>query len=110
MAVQDLNIDPVSSGRPFEVEWILDGTRYWFEFFYNARAAFWTMHVNDAGKTRLISGVRCVVGLPLLRLCTNAQRPLGKLILIDTSGTDTDPGPNDLGERCRMTYIPVDDL
>lgn len=87
----------------FEAE--LDGTNYQLEFRWNDRAAAWFLEVRDSSGTPLLSGRRVCLNSFTLRRFRGLGLPPGELLCYDTSGTNTDPGLNDLGGRVRLLYF-----
>ena len=105
MAVFEIPI-PVSTGIAFKFRADLEGVLFLFEFRYNTRGQYWMLGLSDAGGEPIVNGVRCVIDYSLLAHCSSEIQPLGQLRLVDTSQTSTDPGPYDLGDRVRLTYVP----
>jgi len=86
----------------------LAGGEYTIETRYNVRSASWTFDV-----TRDIDGVRLVSGVPLLlgqELLSSYALKIGGMIASDLSNTETDAGPDDLGERLIVVYVTEQEL
>lgn len=97
---------PLQPGLPhYTIQAELDGTTFTFEFRWNARAAAWFMHLQDAEGVHLVSGVRVVVNWPLVSRYKGEELPAGTLMAIDTSGELEDPGLTDLGARVQLVYL-----
>ncbi len=83
----------------------LEGRTYTFELRWNDRDGSWYLSVQDANENALASGVKVVVGKPLLVRFASDDMPPGLLIADDTSGGNTDPGFDDLGRRVTLHYF-----
>jgi hypothetical protein len=93
--------DNISS---FTVRVLLTGVEFILSFQYNQRDSSWWLSLYDALREPIIEGVKCVVGLPLLRNTVDARRPAGELVFLDLTKKDLDPGLLDLGERIALIY------
>lgn len=93
----------------------LDGTDYELTWTWNPLAEGWFLDVAQADGTRLLAGVRLVVGTHLLNahLHTIPELPQGTLTVLTTTvgGDDADPGQFDFAEggRCQLVYVPFDE-
>lgn len=97
---------PVRNDAPhFDFFTNLDGERYGFEFKWNEREERWYMSVLDSSGTDLLSGRKVVVGLSLIGRFSSSALPPGRIMAVDTQGTDTAPGLNDLGQRVQVLYF-----
>jgi len=77
--------------------------KYLLEARWNERGAVWTFDVvRDADQVRLLAGVPILLGQDLL---APYALGIGGLIAADQSQTDTDAGPEDLGERVVLFYL-----
>lgn len=86
----------------------LDGSTYSFRFRWNERLSAWFMDLSDVAGVALASGVRVVVGFPLVvRSRYNTAMPPGSLWASDTSSQDIDPGISDLGNRVQILYYSI---
>jgi hypothetical protein len=95
---------PVSDGTDFDRTIFLDGVKFVIQFRFNVRLNMWVFNLLSAGYVPIVQGCGAVVKYPLLLRATSELRPVGQLYLIDTSGKDEDPGPNDLGARVQLVY------
>jgi hypothetical protein len=105
MAVSD---DPITP-----TEHVLDGRRYLFERTWVDRAETWFLDIRDAEGTILLQGIAIRVGQNLLAPHVGDDLPgegRGALVALDTAGTGTDPGRDDLGTRVKLIYGPVAQL
>ncbi len=94
----------------------LDGRDYIFRFLFNQREGTWFFSLADEEDAPIVEGVKVIVQLPLLRLVTDARRPPGILLALDTQAPETDfsaaqkttardPGLFELGERVLLLYF-----
>jgi hypothetical protein len=88
----------------------LDGVTFRFEFRWNDRASAWFMSLRDVNGNDLVVGRRVVVGFPLLTRFSDPRLPKGDLNAVDTTGTGTEPGINDLGGRVKLIYMTADEI
>lgn len=88
----------------------LDGVTFKISMEWNDRDDGWYMSIADVDGVPLLSGRRVVLGVPLISLYRDSRLPAGTFVAIDTTGTDTEPGFGDLGERVKLLYIPKADL
>lgn len=104
-----LDLLPVTNGLPFEYDFTLSNVIYYLKFRYNQRlgkpTGGWRMDVKDPAKSPIALGVLLVLKYPLLSRCSDPRKPPGHLVLIDESGQNEPPGPNDLGDRCKLYYV-----
>lgn len=82
----------------------LDSAVFLMSFRFNAREGFWYLDIDDVDGVPVRSGIKLVVSIPLLRLVTAATRPLGEMVVIDTTSTDAEAGLGDLGADSLLTY------
>lgn len=100
-----LQLPVVADDSHFRLSVELDGRRWGFEFRWNHRAEQWVMAVLDGDGNRVVSGIRVVLFFDLLdRFRAYATLPPGRLIAMDTSGQNLDPGLADLGRRVVLVY------
>lgn len=92
----------------FEIE--LDKVDFHFDFEWNDRASHWYFSISDRDHVLLLASRRIVVGFPLINRFRDPRLPAGMLDAIDTSGTDTDPGFADLGDRVQLLYTEAADI
>jgi hypothetical protein len=71
---------------------------------------------NTEGKGASAESAAVVLGNTALRVCwplyayRTGRRPPGCLVLMDTTGGGIDPGPDDLGGRCKRIYFRAEAL
>jgi hypothetical protein len=75
----------------------------------NSRDGLWYLSLEtEAGRPlKGATGIRLVVGWDTLRLCSDTERPVGKLIVIGP--LDRDPGLYDLGASHVLQYVTFDE-
>lgn len=83
---------------------VLDGETFVLEFHYNARADRWTTHWFDVDNVAIRHGVRLVVLEDLLRRVALETKPAGSVDVVDTTGADTEPDSQTLGEESQLRY------
>lgn len=88
----------------------LEGDTFTLDFQYNSREGAWYFDLLDADATPIRSGIRVVVGVPLLRLIHGAGKPAGEMMATDQSGEDQEAGAEDLGDRVLLTYLEATDV
>lgn len=94
----------------FEATATLDGTTYTLRFQWSESESSWYVRVmDDVALTIKMADVRVGADWPLY-LSRTARTPPGLLVVVDTAGRKQDPGLADLGARCRLYYLPKDEL
>lgn len=91
----------------------LDGVAYVFTFKWNVRASAWFLSLSLADGTALVSGIKVTVGLVMFKWWADRSNSFaGAIYVMDSSGTDVDPGRYDLAPdgRCTMYYLEEVDL
>jgi hypothetical protein len=87
----------------FSIE--LDGALYRFDFRWNERAYSWFCSLFDSEDSPIRQGMRVRPGLPLLMYVSDARKPPGLLLPVDTTGKNTPPGLTELGTRVLIYYF-----
>jgi hypothetical protein len=86
----------------------LGDDKYVFDARWNERGQVWTADITrDADQVQLIAGVPLLAGQDLL---APYALGIGGLVVADLSLKDTDPGPDDFGERVIVAWLSNDDL
>lgn len=90
----------------------LDGTDYRLSFAYNTRDDHWYLSVELTDGTELASGIPIVADTPLLgRWSYKDDIPSGGFLMaVDTTGESADPVKDDLGDRLRLMWVPLEDI
>lgn len=87
----------------YTMEIDLDGAEYTLGFRWNFRDSFWYLSISNADGP-IVSGVKITVGTDLLANVPHEDAPPGELVATDTSGADSEPAINELGDRVRLIY------
>lgn len=88
----------------------LEGTNYTLTFTFNDRMGKWFLNLGDSKNTTIISQVPIIASWPLFDRFIADAVPPGTLFAFDSSGTSTDPGRFDLGDRVRLIYAELGSL
>lgn len=86
----------------FQVD--LDGTTFDALFLYNSRSGFWYMSILDPEGNPIRSGIKIVLGFPLLFRIATDGRPLGEMMAVDNENSGIEAGLEDLGSRVILLY------
>lgn len=103
-----LPVEPGLARYTFQCE--LDRVSFNFALEWTDRDSGWYMSIRDVVGAPLLSGRRVVLNYPLINLYREAGLPLGSIMALDSTGTDTEPGYADLGDRVYLAYIPFSEL
>lgn len=88
----------------------LDDVLFGFVLLYRERQDRWYMSIYDSDGEPLLLGKKLSVDTPLLEAYEIPGLPPGEIALWDTSGAEVECGFADLGVRCELIYIEVDEL
>lgn len=100
-----------SSSRPTVRQRVkLDGRDYLLDFSWNGRESRWYVTVLDADGVLICGSRKVVVGGRIANRTADPRAPLGVLCAVDVSGSDIDPGIDDLGERVVLGYFDAADI
>ncbi len=94
----------------YSFECDLDDVTFQFVFEWNDRDSGWYMSIADVNGVALLSGRRVVLGYPLTNIYTDRRLPAGTLVAVDTTGSDEEPGLQDLGDRVILMYVEAAEL
>ena len=83
----------------------LDGVTYILYFKWNDRMSKWTLTLQDAGGTDLVTNIPLVANWPLFDRFKVTGLPPGSLFAYDSTLKNIDPGRYDLGDRVRLFYL-----
>lgn len=103
-----LPVEPGLARYNFQCD--LDNVSFKFSFEWNDRDSGWYMSIADVNGVALLSGRRVVLNYPLINLYRDSNLPLGSITAFDSTGTDTEPGYSDLGDRVYLAYTPFSEL
>jgi len=96
---------PFFNFTQFTQEIALDGIPYIFTFTWNSRGEFWTIGISDKEQNTLISGIKLVLGLELLRKFPDKSLPPGRLFVFDVTGNELPIAYDDFVDgRCDLIY------
>ncbi|MCP4570118.1 MAG: hypothetical protein GY841_21260 [FCB group bacterium] len=92
----------------------LDNVTFILDFQWSDRAGFWYMDLLDANEDLIKAGIKIVVNQQLIWRISDARRPAGEIVAIDTRETDVipaqDPGLGDLGTNIELIYMDSDEI
>lgn len=88
----------------------LDGATFGLELQWNFREEAWFLSLADGEGDAIASGLKLVVGFPLITRCKDSRMPGGFFQAQDTAGGDQDPGFSDLGSRVKLYYFSAGEL
>lgn len=90
----------------------LDRQLYRLRLMWNARVDHWmlSLYLPDADETPLAQGRMVINGVDLLRGCTAAGRPPGRLVATPLDDTNEHAGLTGLGSRVGLYYFEEADL
>jgi hypothetical protein len=97
-------IIPITTDQNQIIPVTLEGVSYELQLLYNLRSDSWSLNVFNASGDLLAGSIKAVVNFPLLKYFTDLELPTGDLYFWDQSGSNTDPGRNDLGTRVLLVY------
>lgn len=101
---------PTSSDPDYEQVTTLDGTTYRLRFIWNQRSEFWTLNLYDVEGDPIVTGIKIVNDIDLLKRQTKDTIPPGAIVAIDTNDTGVPPGLEDLGSRILLVYYEESEL
>lgn len=88
-----------------------DGALYEFTFDWSGRASTWSFEIRDASNTLLLAGEALRLGTLRLSAFGKASGlPPGDLLLVDLTGTHTEPTLNSLGVDHALLYYTSGEL
>ena len=90
----------------------INGTEYRLRFSHNTRDDHWYLSIELTDGTELASGIPIVTDTPLLaRWAWDSRLPQdGYLMAVDTTGESADPVKDDLGDRIKLLWVPLEDI
>lgn len=81
----------------------IEATNFVLDVYYNERDSAWYFDLLDSEESPIISGVKVVLGTPLLRT-VDERAPGGVWIAHDTTNSGVEAGLDDLGGRVVVEY------
>jgi hypothetical protein len=89
----------------------IEGTEYRMVFSYNTRDEYWYLSIELTDGTPLVSGRPLVADTPLLNRWVNDELPEdGFLMAVDSTGDGEEAVKEDLGDRIRLVWVPLEDI
>lgn len=88
----------------------LNGSQYILDVRWNGRDGAWYLDILEQDETPIVNGVKIVLGCYLARRCSHPLFREGVLVAIDTAGTRTDAGIDDLGTRVVVRYFTIEEV
>lgn len=98
----EIPVDSTVGHQTFEVE--LSGASYRIELRWNNRAQAWFISLYSGTGKPLLLGRRLVVNTNILRRHRTPEFPPGDLVAVDTTGSNADPGADEIGKRVKLLY------
>jgi len=105
---QRLPLIPSEPHYRFSTE--LGGVVFIIEMRWNTRDAAWYMSVFDETEIPILSGMKLVLGALLGRRSVDPRRPGGAFVISDLSGSGTEAGFDDIGERVVVSFFSEEEL
>ena len=88
----------------------LDGAVYTIRMSWNTRGGLWLMDLETADGDRIVSGVRLVLGYPLIGFIRDDRLPPGDFFVLCPSGqANKDPGRDSFRGGCQYSLIYADE-
>lgn len=82
----------------------LEGGQFLLSYNFNQRMDRWLFSIATSTEIPILSNIVMIANTPLTAQYTDPRLPSGNFIAFDTSGTNTDPGRFDLGDRVVMVF------
>lgn len=108
MAIFTLDIS--ADADNFEQTHELDGRLYLLKFQWNRRDKSWSVSFYLPDGTRLATGRKIVLAVPLLQGEIDSRLPLGMPLAVDVTKSNVEAAHDDLGERVALTYYDEEEL
>lgn len=101
---------PMLSAAPVdEFTCVLDGTLYGFRVVWNGRAERWTLTLQDASGSDILTSSPILGDAPILEDARD-NAPPGRFLVVDTEGVGTPPGRDELGARVVVLYYTAEEV
>lgn len=81
----------------------LDRKRFLFNLSYNYRDKYWYMSISD-NDGYVVTGIRIIVGWPLLKNYVDERLPKQRLMLISLIGQEERPTFSNFGKKFILVY------
>lgn len=102
MALWSIPINFQAPDFTFQID--LDGLIYGFHFMYNERVDGWTMEIQQADGTPIVSGLQVVTGWKPLARFVDPRLPPGELFTMDITGQSNEPDDVNFGDTILLCY------
>lgn len=83
----------------------LSGVVYTLQLNFNTRVQLWHLDIMDASNNPIYMGIPLIIDTDLLYQCVNPLRPLGTMVVLDTTNQEQNPGRNSFGTTHILMYI-----
>lgn len=103
-------IQPVEQWPNYEFSVDLDGRTFTYQLKYLERTDSWYLSLWTAEGTLLLAGARLGIDRNVLYRFSGDDWPDGALGLWDLENTGEECDWDDLGHRCRLVWVPTDEL
>ncbi len=100
----------VPSNPHYEAGLTIGTVQYRLVVRWNGRVECFFMDLLDVDGNPIRMGMAMVLGTFIGRQCAHADWPGGAFFLVDSSGTGTDAGIDDLGARVLMYHVTDEEL
>jgi len=95
----------------FEYSCTVEGTVYRFRFQFHPRCGGWYVDIMESDRTPIVMGTRVVLGWPLFEGHKDPMLPSGLTLALNMDGDLVELTEQDeLGDRVRVVYVPLDEL
>ena len=97
----------------FEKRISLDGRDYILRFLFNTREEKWYLDINDQDNVPIVSGLKLVLNIDLVRRLTDERRPKGALHVFENASSNEqqiDPGLSSLGLDIQLVYFDEEEI
>lgn len=106
MAGEFVTIPVISDPKAYTFTVTLEGVDYIIGFTWNGRLLKWIMDISTAEGDPIVFGSVVNCGSSPLVRHKDERLPPGKIVFLDTTGKDIDPGIDDFGTRVLCMYEP----
>ena len=99
-------IIPWQQGASFQQQVTLERVLYTIRARFNSESGYWSMDILDRNRDAIVTGIRLVMGQPLLRNCRTPLTPPGELVLVGQGALDL----KNMGDGVQLLYVPSAEL
>jgi hypothetical protein len=83
----------------------LEGVDYTIKGLWNERDSHYYLTIKDASGNDIVTGIKVVADIPFCVHESDDRWFPGVLWVIDSTGSETDPGLRDFGTRVKLIYV-----